>query len=195
MGNDISYFSDHEVNSLAKRLVKFTTVQGQINCLRARLLKRERYFKSTEQLLKVLDSVRDLNSLRSRYQALVILTSRVHTLDARRFDGREILDKISYNNDAVIALLATRKISVSKIPPPPPITIEYQNMLDKIRLQPTEKATNDSEGCHICMEFKKTVMFDNCGHVVLCPKCALDQSYSSCIICREPSSGLRLVYL
>ena len=57
-------------------------------------------------------------------------------------------------------------------------------MREKIRSLEPEKAENNEEICLVCMVNKRNIMFEECGHLALCPKCATKRTFSNCIICR-----------
>lgn len=66
-------------------------------------------------------------------------------------------------------------------------------LLDKRKRQ-NEESNKESTECVICRTRKRDVIFDGCGHLVVCWECHGELRNPYCPVCRRPSVGWRRVY-
>jgi hypothetical protein len=69
----------------------------------------------------------------------------------------------------------------------PPMYEEIVCTRDDTKIQPIELVSGSNTECIICMDSERQVTFINCGHFMVCMKCA--PRLTDCPMCRKPVSG------
>ena len=192
MGNRYSYFTDREIKRVCDNLNHHQLVRGKLNYLKNYLLKHyeKLYFKETDQIVKILINIKDLPSQNSRFNALILMIPHIKREDRSKFNSTALLEPIIYNRYDAIQALESHNMK--------PIAINQTNQnLSKIRSASisTIGSGEDHQACIYCLQYKRRVIFDQCGHLALCSQCAIQKTFKHCLICQEPNSGLKLVYL
>ena len=188
MGNKISYFNDTELDNI---YLGFLKRNHNVENFRLYLQRHPlKYFKNDDQVIQVLEQIHDKKQRRARYEALILIVDRIYKRDLSKFNGNRILASIHFFVPSSRKLLKARGIKVNEYD-----FAQEQVEIAKIRSQ-TLETVNDSNdsSCLICFKYRKQVLFTKCGHMTLCPHCALNHQFKRCLICRQDNTGIRLVY-